>query len=73
VLTSDDFRKADEIAELDRKSHLLIRVEGTEPDRVLKPSDDQSKTERIKTRLQMRNSNKLRLAYVPGPCWMMEI
>jgi len=59
--------KAYEIAERDRKSHLLIGIEGIEPDRIFETSNDQSKTERIKARLQklqiIRETRELSLLF----------
>jgi hypothetical protein len=42
------FVKPYEIAERDRKFHLVVGVEGIESDRILETSNDQSETQRIK-------------------------
>ena len=46
------FVKLYEVAERDRKFHFLVGIERIESDRILETSNDQSKTEGIKARLQ---------------------
>jgi hypothetical protein len=59
--------KSYEIAERDRKSHFLIRVEGIEAGRVFETGNDQGKTEGIQTGLQqlqiIREASKLSLLF----------
>src|ERR1700730_15549450 len=61
------FVKFDEIAERDRKFHLLIGIEGIESNRIFETSNDQSKTEGIKARLQklqiIRETRELSLLF----------
>lgn len=59
--------KSCEIAERDRKSHLVISIEGIEPHRIFEPGNDQSKTQRIEPRFQklqiIRDVSKLSLLF----------
>ena len=46
------FVEPDEVAKCNRKSHFLIRIERIKTNRIFEASNDQGKTEGIKSRLQ---------------------